>query len=213
MKRVRQNVLMFFGKISMLPSGFTLMKNYLDRVQCESLVIELRQVVKQSPLFTPTLYGNPFRYQMTNAGNLGWVVENDQYLYVDSHPITGKAWPKIPDSLIKLSRELLGDNFKAQCCLINLYGKDSTLGLHVDKTEKVSKPILSVSLGDDAIFLMGGIKKSNKVERILLRSGDVLILSDTARLSYHGIEKINFGSSDLLRNGGRLNLTIRQVTV
>lgn len=195
----------------MLPSGFTLLKNHLTREQQENLVIELRQVVKQSPLFIPTLYGNPFRYQMTNCGELGWIVENDVYKYVDKHPITGKAWPKIPDSLIKLSRELLGDNFKVQCCLINLYGKDSTLGLHVDKTEKVSKPVISISLGDSATFLMGGLRKNNKVERITLNSGDIVILADAARSSWHGIEKIDFGSSNLLKNHGRLNLTIRQV--
>jgi alkylated DNA repair protein (DNA oxidative demethylase) len=97
--------------------------------------------------------------------------------------------------------------------LINLYGKDSTLGLHVDKTEKVSKPILSISIGDDATFLLGGIKKSNKVEKIILSSGDVVIMKDEARLSYHGVEKIHFGTSDLLKFGGRLNLTIRQVEI
>jgi DNA oxidative demethylase len=196
-----------------LPSGFSLLKSCLDRAQQESLVVELRLIVKQSPLFTPTLYGSPFRYQMTNCGDFGWTVENDVYKYVDKHPITGKVWPKIPDSLIKLSRELLGERFRADCCLINLYGEHSTLGLHVDKTEKVSKPVLSISLGDTATFLMGGIKKNNRLERINLSSGDVLILSDAARLSWHGIEKIHFGSSDLLKNHGRLNLTIRQVEV
>jgi DNA oxidative demethylase len=119
--------------------------------------------------------------------------------------------PKIPDCLIKLCLELLGERFRADCCLINLYSEHSTLGLHVDKTEKVSQPILSVSLGDSATFLMGGLKKSNKVERITLSSGDVIILAEEARLSYHGIEKIHFGTSDLLKKGGRLNLTIRQV--
>jgi alkylated DNA repair protein (DNA oxidative demethylase) len=194
-----------------LPSGFTLLKGYLDRAQQEILVSELRQVVKQSPLYTPTLGGNPFNLKMTNCGELGWIVENDEYKYIDKHPVTGKPWLPIPNSLIQLSRELLGDRLKPQSCLINLYSEHSKLGLHVDKTEKVSKPILSISLGDDAVFLMGRIKKSQKVEKLLLQSGDIVILADEARSSYHGIEKINFRSSDLLKNGGRLNLTIRQV--
>jgi DNA oxidative demethylase len=196
-----------------LPAGFSLFKSCLDRAQQENLVIELRQIVKKSPLYTPTLGGNPFNLQMSNCGEFGWVVENDVYKYVDKHPVTGNPWPPIPNSLIKLCLELLGNNFKPQSCLINLYGEHSKLGLHVDKTEKVSKPIISVSLGDTATFLMGGIKKNNRVERINLSSGDVLILSDAARLSWHGIEKIHFGSSDLLKHGGRLNLTIRQVEV
>ena len=97
-----------------------------------------------------------------------------------------------------------------QTCLINYYSESGRLGLHQDKSERNLKPpIISISLGDDAIFLLG--RNRNEIQEILLRSGDVIILFGESRLYYHGIKRIIPGTSNLLKNGGRLNLTIRQV--
>jgi alkylated DNA repair protein (DNA oxidative demethylase) len=95
---------------------------------------------------------------------------------------------------------------------VNYYGGRARLGLHRDEDEAdFSAPILSVSLGDTAIFRIGGLKRRDPTQSVELRSGDVLLMGGASRLRYHGIDRVLAGTSDLLEEGGRLNLTMRYV--
>jgi alkylated DNA repair protein (DNA oxidative demethylase) len=98
------------------------------------------------------------------------------------------------------------------CCLVNWYGPKARMGMHRDADEKDFRwPVLSISLGDSAVFRMGGEKRSDPTTSVVLASGDVVVFGGTARLAYHGIDRIRAGGSRLLPGGGRINLTLRVV--
>ena len=87
------------------------------------------------------------------------------------------------------------------------------MGSHRDADEADrTAPVLSVSLGDDAVFHIGGLSRRDRKQRITLRSGDVAILAGRARMAFHGIDRIISGTSRLLPEGGRINLTLRRVS-
>jgi alkylated DNA repair protein (DNA oxidative demethylase) len=188
---------------------------FLDRPAQRRLVGEIRAIIADAPLITPRMprTGKPFSVAMTNCGPLGWVSDKDGgYRYETAHPVTGKPWPPIPDSLVAAWSELTGFIYPPQACLVNYYGGRARLGLHRDEDEAdFSAPILSVSLGDTAIFRIGGLKRRDPTQSVELRSGDVLLMGGESRLRYHGIDRVLAGTSDLLEEGGRLNLTMRYV--
>jgi alkylated DNA repair protein (DNA oxidative demethylase) len=198
-----------------LPPGCRLLPKFLDRPAQRRLVGEIRAIIAEAPLITPRMprTGKPFSVAMTNCGPLGWVSDKDGgYRYEPAHPVTGKPWPPIPDSLIAAWSELTGFIYPPQACLVNQYASRARLGLHRDEDEAdFSAPILSVSLGDTAIFRIGGLKRRDATQSIELRSGDVLLMGGESRLRYHGIDRVLAGTSDLLEEGGRLNLTMRYV--
>ena len=148
---------------------------------------------------------------MTSAGRYGWYSDRKGYRYADRHP-SGVAWPPIPDSVMDVWRQV-GDAVRGpDCCLVNRYHATARMGLHQDRDEADFRwPVVSVSLGDDAVFRIGGTTRGGPTERVVLRSGDVLVLGGAARLAYHGIDRILPGTSDLLAGGGRVNLTLRVV--
>ena len=124
------------------------------------------------------------------------------------------TWPAIPDEILTIWQDLTGADRQPDCCLINYYGEGTKMGLHQDKDEAdFSWPVLSISLGDDALFRIGNTTRGGKTESIWLSSGDVVIMGGPARLTYHGVDRIRFGSSKLLPKGGRINLTLRVATV
>ena len=87
------------------------------------------------------------------------------------------------------------------------------MGLHQDKDEAdFDQPVVSISLGDSALFRIGGTERGGPTQSVELESGDVLVMGGPARLRYHGVDRIRFGSSRLLEQGGRINLTLRRVT-
>ena len=180
------------------------------------LLDALRAVMEEAPLFTPTMprSGKPMSVRMTNCGPLGWVTDKDRgYRYQATHPVTGKPWPAMPDALLKLWREVAGYPADPEACLVNYYSGDAKMGLHQDKDEEdFAAPVVSVSLGDSAIFRVGGLSRKEETQALELKSGDVVVLGGDDRLAYHGIERILPGTSALLPEGGRLNLTLRRVT-
>lgn len=190
--------------------------DYLDADAQAALLAELREIVAEAPLYTPTMprTGKPLSVRMTNCGSLGWLTDKTGgYRYQATHPETGKAWPPIPASLLELWSDIAPDAPSPEACLINYYAEGTRMGLHVDRDEEMfDAPVISLSLGDDAWFRVGGLERKGKTERVLLRSGDVFVLLGPARLAHHGIDRILPGTSMLLKDGGRINLTLRRVT-
>ena len=188
----------------------------LDRVAQSALVAALRHIIAEAPLFTPTMprSGNPMSVRMTNCGPLGWVTDKERgYRYQETHPETGKPWPPIPQMLLDLWHGVADYPCPPQACLVNYYAGSAKMGLHQDKDEEdFSAPVLSVSLGDTGLFRVGGTTRKDPTKTIELKSGDVVVLSGEDRLAFHGIDRILHGTSDLLAEGGRFNLTLRRVT-
>lgn len=188
--------------------------HHLDHEAQQALLDQIRAAVSEAPLFTPTMprWGRPFSVRMSNCGPLGWVSDKSGYRYEECHPVTGKPWPPIPQSLINLWDELTAYPSPPEACLINYYGPEAKMGLHVDNDEEdFEAPILSISLGDDARFRLGGKDRKDPTKSFTLRSGDILLLDGNDRLAYHGIDKIYPGTSTLLKEPGRINLTMRRV--
>ena len=176
----------------------------------------LRAVMAGAPLFTPTMprSGRLMSVRMTNCGPLGWVTDKERgYRYQPTHPVTGRPWPAMPQALLGLWADVARYSAPPEACLVNYYAGNAKMGLHQDKDEQdFGAPVLSVSLGDTAIFRVGGLARKHPTRAFELRSGDVVVLGGEDRLAYHGIDRILPGTSSLLPEGGRLNLTLRRVT-
>lgn len=192
--------------------GITLYQRYLDAAAQAGLVDDLRVVTRTAPLFSPmTPYGRPMSVRMTSAGRYGWYSDRRGYRYAPRHP-DGSAWPPIPQRVLGLWHDVTGLDRQPDCCLINYYGEGARMGLHQDRDEAdFSWPVVSVSLGDDGQFRIGNTTRGGSTTSVWLQSGDVVVMGGPARLTYHGVDRIRFGSSTLLAKGGRINLTLRVV--
>lgn len=188
---------------------------YLDRAAQVTLVDALRQVAREAPFFTPVMprTGKPFSVRMTNCGSLGWVSDLKGYRYQPLHPDTGAPWPAMPPVLLEAWQQLAGYPHPPEACLVNYYATTAKMGLHQDRDEQdFEAPVLSLSLGDTAVFRIGGTERGGKTVSLKLQSGDALCFGGPARLAFHGIDRVLPGSSTLLPDGGRINLTLRRVT-
>lgn len=176
------------------------------------MITALRDVVAAAPLFSPeTRWGKPMSVRMTSAGRYGWYSDRKGYRYIDRHP-SGTAWPAIPGPVLAVWRALVPEARDPDCCLVNFYAGSAKMGLHQDRDEAdFSQPVLSISLGDDGLFRIGGVERGGKTQSAWLASGDVMALSGPSRLAFHGIDRVRGGSSSLLSEGGRINLTLRVV--
>ncbi|GIU67708.1 hypothetical protein PsB1_1862 [Candidatus Phycosocius spiralis] len=149
---------------------------------------------------------------MTNLGSLGWVSDQAGYRYQATHPVTGLPWPAIPQALLDIWAAVSGYAPLPQACLVNLYQQGAKMGLHRDENEEDrDAPVVSISLGDSAIFRLGGPERSGPTTSLKLTSGDVVVLGGSSRHFYHGIDRVLAGSSSLVQGGGRINLTMRVV--
>ena len=147
----------------------------------------------------------------SNFGSLGWVSDKSGYRYQPAHPVTGMNWPDIPRPLLDLWGEINAGR-APECCLVNVYRAGAKMGLHQDRDEKDSSAaVIGVSLGDEALFRIGGTSRAGRTVSVTLASGDVIAFGGAARLAYHGIDRIRPGTSRLLPGGGRLSLTLRRV--
>ena len=148
---------------------------------------------------------------MTAAGRCGWITDRRGYRY-ELRQADGRPWPPIPESILAVWRALAGDERLPDCCLVNHYAGKARMGLHQDRDEgDFSHPVLSLSLGDDALFRVGGTGRGDPTDSLWLESGDVVSLAGSSRLAYHGVDRIRAGSSRLLPIPGRINLTLRVV--
>jgi alkylated DNA repair protein (DNA oxidative demethylase) len=198
-----------------IASGAVYYPGYLDRAAQEALLEDIRAVISRAPLYHPGMprSGKLFSVRMTNCGPLGWVSDIEGYRYQEAHPETGEPWPQMPDSLMQAWRRLAGFPFPPQACLVNYYADGTRLGLHQDRDEKeFAAPVVSLSLGDTALFRIGGTKRNAATRSVKLASGDAIVFGGVARLAFHGIDRILPSTSTLLAEGGRFNLTMRRVT-
>lgn len=191
--------------------GFRWWPGALSAPAQSDLLAEVQEAVRSVPFYRPiTPGGRPFSVEMTNLGPLGWVSDREGYRYQAAHPVTGAPWPAIPEVLLDLWRDLTGWPETPDACLVNLYREGAKMGLHQDRDEAdLTAPVLSVSLGDTALFRVGPAQ-GGATKAIRLTSGDVCALTGPARLARHGIDRVIAGSSSLVPGGGRINLTLRR---
>ena len=203
------------------PQGFAHYPLYFSPSEQLALIEAVKAGVEAAPFFQPTMprTGAPLSVVMSNFGSLGWVTDKEGgYRYEEVHPKTGADWPALPAKLGALWDDVTGYEGRPEACLINWYrqdvhdGKGAKMGLHVDNDEmNLRAPVVSVSLGDPALFRIGGPKRGGQTQGVKLFSGDVVVLAGEARLCYHGVSKVYYGESALVPRGGRINLTMRRV--
>lgn len=176
------------------------------------------------PALERVLLAAPFRQMVTpggftmsvglsSCGTLGWTTDRTGYRYTLIDPQTGQPWPEMPAVFLELAQAaaLAAEfrDFTPDSCLINRYVPGAKMSLHQDKNERsYDAPIVSVSLGLPAIFLFGGLKRSDKSQRVPLFHGDIVVWGGVDRLRYHGILPLKDGQHSQL-GAQRINFTFR----
>ena len=197
-----------------LAPGAVLLRGFAT-AESPALAADLRRVLARAPfrhMVTPG--GLSMSVAMTNCGSYGWVSERTGYRYDAIDPESGKPWPPMPESFLRLAGEAAAaggfPGFAPDACLINRYQAGAKLSLHQDKDEHdFGQPIVSVSLGVPATFLFGGAKRADKTRRVPVRHGDVLVWGGPARLNYHGVLPIR-AAHHPFAGAHRINLTLRK---
>ena len=200
--------------ISVAP-GVAYYPGFLGRGAQEALAEAVRSALAEAPLYRPCMprTGKPFSVRMSNCGPLGWVSDQTGYRYQPTHPDTGRPWPPIPALLLEAWAELAPDAAPPEACLVNVYDAKARMGLHQDRDERdLSAPIVSLSLGDSALFRIGGITRDAPTRSFRLESGDAVSFGGPARLAFHGVDRILPRGSTVLPDCRRINLTLRRVT-
>jgi len=196
-------------------NGFQLFPTALAPDAQAGLVQAVMAAAGTAPFYRPlTPGGKAMSVLQTSFGPLGWITDRGGYRYEALHPQTGLPWPAMPQVLLEIWRRYAPEAPAPDSCLINLYRGKAKMGLHQDADElDFSAPVLSVSLGDTAVFRLGGAARSDPTRTLRLSSGDVCLLAGPSRHFYHGVDRILAGSSRLIPGGGRVNLTMRRANV
>lgn len=200
-----------------MSDGFRLLPGYFGAREQADLVRAVLAAIEAAPLYQPVMprTGQPLSVKMTNMGPLGWIADRKGYRYEPAHPVTGQDWPPLPDALAALWRDVSDWPDLPEACLVNIYGPNARMGLHIDADEDIlDAPVVSVSLGDRARFRLGGPQRSSPSSSVVLSSGDVVVLGGASRRFFHGVDRIYPGTSTLLPDPfrpGRINLTLRRV--
>lgn len=196
-------------------NGLELHRHALDEMAQVNLRDVIRKIAKHAPFYPPIMpkSGKKMSVKITGCGTYGWTTDQQNgYRYDKIHPVTNLALPPIPEILQDIWANYAEDFPMVDSCLINFYDQTAKMGSHRDMDEHhKTAPVISISLGDDAVFHLGGAKRNDPKTRMIVKSGDIIVMGGASRDFYHGIDKINFGSSKLLSKGGRLNLTLRRV--
>jgi len=192
--------------------GFILHPGALTADAQAALIREVLAAAETCPFYDPvTPWGKPMSVRQTSLGALGWVTDQAGYRYAALHPITGRPWAAMPQSLLDLWARYADPGRPPDSCLVNLYRGDAKMGLHTDSDEAdLNAPVLGISLGDTAIFRLGGPARRDPTRTVRLASGDLNLLTGAARHAHHGVDRILAGSSQLVPGGGRINLTLRR---
>lgn len=195
--------------VQTLRQDFLLLAGFTETAPLVAQIESLRSVSEFRHMRVPG--GKRMSVAMTNCGQVGWVSDKTGYRYDPIDPQTGNRWPAMPIAFSQLATqasELAGfGEFEPDCCLINRYEPGTRLSLHKDSDEaNYEHPIVSVSIGASARFVVGGMARKNKTEGIDVHDGDVLVWGRTSRLIYHGV-----GSPKRVSNAAlRFNLTFRR---
>lgn len=201
--------------------GVRHMPGFLDTAAQAALAADIAGVIAAAPLFVSRMprTGVPMSVKMTNCGSLGWMSDQEMgYRYETRHPDTGQPWPAIPPILLEAWSLLTGYAKPPEACLVNVYDAEARMGLHQDRDETdFDAPILSLSLGADCRFRVGGLKRAGPTVPLILSSGDALVLGGPARQYFHGVDKILPSLTaplppPLMGLGARVNLTLRRVS-
>jgi alkylated DNA repair protein (DNA oxidative demethylase) len=172
-------------------------------------------VIQHAPLRCMTTpNGQHMSVSMTNCGTAGWTSDRRGYRYAHADPVSGRAWPALPAAFVQLAGDAAAAAgfaaFVPDACLINCYDPGTRLSLHQDKDERdFAAPIVSVSLGLPAVFLFGGLRRTDRPQRVPLAHGDVVVWGGPARLRYHGVLPLADGDHRLTGRR-RWNLTLRK---
>ena len=197
------------------PQGFAHYPSYFSPPEQQALITAVKEGVEQAPFYIPRMprTGQPLSVAMSNFGSLGWVTDKEGgYRYDPVHPKTKAPWPDIPLALLDLWQDVTDFPQDPEACLINWYREGNKMGAHIDNDEREARaPIVSVSLGDPALFRIGGPIRGGSTKGLKLFSGDVVVMSGESRFCYHSVSKIFYGQSALVPRGGRINLTMRRV--
>lgn len=196
--------------------GFKYFPGLLTPASQKNILDSVFRIIDDAPYFYGAMpgTGKALSVAMSNAGQFGWYSDREGgYRYITEHPETGRPWPSIPDEILSVWWSVADYDHAPECCLINRYSGAAKMGLHQDRDEQdMTAPVVSISLGDDALFRLGGTTRKAPTRSFKLASGDVLVLGGAARLAFHGVDRVIGGTSRLLPGGGRINLTLRRVT-
>lgn len=195
-----------------LPAGITLLPRHAETAVLLPLIDAVAAASPPRHLTVPG--GGTMSVAMTNCGRLGWVSDRSGYRYDPIDPLTGRPWPEIPALLAELAHDAAAragfPGFVPDACLVNTYTPGARMGLHQDRDERdFTWPIVSVSLGLDAVFLIGGLRRADPTRPLALGDGDVLVFGGPARRMFHGVRPLKAGHHPLL-GARRLNLTFRK---
>lgn len=195
----------------------------LTQPEQTNIVSDIKAGLVSSPLFQKHMpfSGARFKYLCTSFGKYGWYSDQQKgYRYLSIHPTTGAEFPIVPDSILSVVNrciEITGESdYRVETALINLYDLNGSVGWHQDNTEKSRNMIISISLGCSGIFFLGSPASKIQTEEVILKSGDVFILSGKDRMTYHamvGIKDDGPKTEIGLKPGYRLNVTVRQVDI
>ncbi len=197
-----------------MADGAVLLRGFARPIQ-HDLLRAVDEVTAQAPFrHMSTPGGFEMSVAMTNCGSLGWVTDAKGYRYGADDPVSGKPWPAMPSVFRELAERAAVQGgfagFAPEACLINRYEPGARMSLHQDRDETdFSAPIVSVSLGLPAIFMFGGLKRSDKPARYRLEHGDVVVWGGPSRLFFHGVAPLADGEHALLGRN-RINLTFRK---
>lgn len=197
------------------PPGICYLPDAVSPAGQGRLYAAVQDIARDAPFAHARTKGGLTSAAMTNCGAAGWWSDLKGYRYETRHPGTGTPWPALPEVFLQtVAAAVAGSlwpDFVPDACLINFYGEAAKMGLHQDRDEKdFTQPIVTVSLGDDADFLIGGLTRTEKTQALIVRSGDIVIMGAESRLRFHGIRKIYPGTSPLPELAGRVSLTFRK---
>lgn len=196
----------------MVPEGFRLLPGRLSPEAQSLLVDAVLAAAEEAPFRHQTVAGGKaMSVASTALGPLGWTSDARGYRYEPVHDGTGRPFPPMPQLLLDLWSELGDRRVPPDSCLVNLYRGEARMGLHQDVDEAdFAYPVVSISLGDTAVFRIGGLTRKDATRSLRLSSGDVVVLGGAARKAFHGVDRVIAGSSRLVPGGGRINLTLRR---
>ncbi|MGW1881214.1 alpha-ketoglutarate-dependent dioxygenase AlkB family protein [Streptomyces sp. NPDC001970] len=163
---------------------------------------------------------------------VGWHWQPYRYTRT-ADDVNGARVAEFPDWLIRLGREALvaaygddvvtggaegtagdaaGEPYTPDTALINFYDGDAKMGMHQDKDERSSAPVVSLSIGDTCVFRFGNTENRGRPSTdVELVSGDLFVFGGASRFAYHGVPKVYPGTADpALGLAGRLNITLRE---